>query len=183
MNVELRPDFPVTDEACREATGKDFATWSAEMAARPELANKRRDAIQYIADQVGRSPGEYWWCTTIWVEHEARIGKVQKDGRPEGYNICNTKSVKAPIADVMAAVLAVIPAERIVRVRENKDIRATWQTEGCEHPSEIDATFVESGGKVAINVMVNRIQSRAESDGLRRAWSAKLAEIKSALES
>lgn len=66
----------------------------------------------------------------IYVEHERRHGILQKDGRPEGYNICVTKNVKAPVERVLAALVASIPPERVTRVREGKDVRATWLTPG-----------------------------------------------------
>ena len=182
MNVELRPDFPVTDDACREATGKTFAEWSDAIHARPELEGKRRETINWIWDQVGRSPAQAWWGTTIWVEHERKLGRVQKDGRPEGYNICVTKSVAAPADRVLAAIVDSIPAERVVRVREGKDVRATWHTEGMPSATEIEATVKETGGKTALMLNHRRIDSRDEADGLRRAWQARFDEIKRSIE-
>lgn len=182
MNVELRPDFVVSDEACREATGKTFGEWSAAIAAQPEIAGKRRETINWLWDQVGRSPAQAWWGTTIWVEHERLIGKVQKDGRPEGYNICVTKSVVAPADRVLAAIVESIPAERVQRVREGKDVRATWHTPGAAAETEIEATFKETAGKTAITLMHKRIDTRDEADGLRRAWQGRLDEIKRTLE-
>jgi hypothetical protein len=182
MEIELRPDCPITDEACREATGKTFLEWSKELEGKPEFEGKRREAINWLWDQTGRSPSQAWWGTTIYVEHERRLGKVQKDGRPEGYNICVTKSVKASVDKVLSAIVASIPAERVVRVREGKDLKATWHTAGVGAPTEIEATVKETDGKVAIAVMHKRIDTREEADGLRRAWQVRLDEIKKSLE-
>ena len=182
MKVELRPDFPVNDDACREATGKSFSEWSDLISLQTEIAGKRRETINWLWDQVGRSPSQAWWGTTIWVEHERRLGKVQKDGRPEGYNICVTKSVAAPADRVLSAIVDSIPTERVQRVREAKDVRATWHTDGTLAPTEIDATVKEAGGKTAITLMHKRIDTREEADGLRRAWQARLDEIKRTLE-
>lgn len=183
MDVELRPDFPVTDDACREATGKGLDEWSEILSAKPEFEGKRRDAVAWLWDQTGRSANELWWGTTIYVEYERRRGKLQKDGRPEGYNICVTKSVAAPIDRVLTAIVDSIPAEGIGRIREGKDVRAIWHTPGAEAPTEIEATVKETAGKVAIAVMHKRIDARDEADGLRRAWQSRLDEIKRDLES
>lgn len=182
MNVDLSSDFPVTDDACKEATGKTFAEWSEAILGQPEIAEKRREAINWVWDQVGRSPAQAWWGTTIWVEHERRLGRVQKDGRPEGYNICVTKSVKAPIDQVLQALVDSIPSEHVKRVREGKDVKATWQTDGSLATTEIDATVKDTAGKVAITLMHKRIDTRDEADGLRRAWQARMDEIKRTLE-
>ncbi len=182
MKIDLSPDFPVTDDACREATGKTFGEWFEAIAGVPEYAGKRRETINWIWDQVGRSPSQAWWGTTIWVEYERSLSRVQKDGRPEGYNICVTKAVKAPIDDVLKAIVASIPADRVLRVRDGKDVKATWQTEGLAASTEIEATVKDTAGKVAIAVMHKRIDTREEADGLRRAWQARLDEIKKGLE-
>lgn len=181
MNVEMKSDFPVTDEACKSATGKSLTEWSAELSSHPEFVGKRREAINWLWDQVGRNPAGSWWGTTIWVEHERRIGKLQKDGRIEGYGICSTKTVVAPVDKVLSAVAQKIP--NITRIREGKDIRAKWQTLGCSDESDIDAMFVEKAGKTGITLNHNRIQTREEADGLRRYWSECLTEIKGSLES
>ena len=180
MDVELRPDFPVTDEACREATGKGFGEWSSVLSAMPEIDGKRREAINWLWDQVGRSSTQAWWGTTIYVEHERRLGRVQKDGRPEGYNICVTKSVTAPAEGVLDAIVRELPAD--VRVRPAKDAKGSWQTPGAPVPVGVEATVKDAAGKVAVNVMFKRISTRGEADGLRRAWGAKLDEIKRAVE-
>ncbi len=183
MNVDLHPDFPVDDESCRAATGKTLDEWSELLSAKPELAGKRRESISWLWDQTDRSSTAMWWGTTIYVEHERRLGKVQKDGRPEGYNICVTKSVAAPIERVLGALVNSIPSERVTRVRDGKDVRATWHTPGTEAPTELEAMVKEATGKVGITLYHKRIETRAEADGLRRAWQGRLDEIKRELES
>jgi hypothetical protein len=180
MAIELRSDFPVTDEACREATGKTLVEWSTELFAKSEFAGKRREATNWLWDTTGRSPAGAWWGITIWVEHERKIGKLQKDGRLEGYGICSTKTVKAPVDKVLGAIAEKIP--NISRIREGKDIRAKWETPGGSGETDLDVMFVEKDGKTSITLNHNRIQTREEADGLRRYWSETLADIKSKLE-
>jgi hypothetical protein len=182
MKIDLSPDFPVTDDACREATGKSLGEWFDAIAGVPEYAGKRRETINWLWDQTGRSPAQAWWGTTIWVEYERSLNRVQKDGRPEGYNICVTKTVKAPVDDVLKAIVETIPSDKVLRVREGKDVKAGWHTEGVASPTEIEATVKDTAGKVAIAVMHKRIDTRDEADGLRRAWQARLDEIKKELE-
>lgn len=177
MDIELRSDFPVTDEACREATGKTLAEWSASL----EGQTKRRDSISAICDATSRSVSGVWWATTIWVEHERRIDRRHKDGRFEGYSICSTKNIKAPAAAVQAELAKRF--DRITRLRDGKDIRADWRTAGADHDTDVDVSFKEVDGKTAVLLNHNRIQTREEADGLRRAWSAELDSVKKQLES
>ncbi len=180
MSIELKSDHPVTDDACKAATGKSLSEWSAILSSKPEFVGKRRDAINWIWDQTSRDTTGSWWGVTIWVEHERKIGKNQKDGRLEGYGICSTKTVNAPVDKVLSAVAEKIP--NITRMREGKDIKAKWQTPGGSGESDVDAMFTDKAGKTGITLNHNRIQTREEADGLRRFWSEALDEIKKKLE-
>ena len=180
ITVELVSDAPVTDEACLAATGKTLTQWSSELGE--QTFRNRREATVWLWDQVGRSPAQAWWGITIWVEHERRTGKLQKDGRMEGYGICSTKTVKAPVEKVQEALLRAMDGAEIVRVRDGKDVRAKWTTPGIEGFTEVDAALAPQDGKVGITLNHTRIQTREEADGLRRAWSDALAQVKSECE-
>lgn len=180
MKVKLNSDHPVTNEACLAATGKTLDEWAKVIGDHSEIATKRREAIHFVADTTGRSVEGIWWATTIWVEYEKRAGRVQKDGRPEGYNICCTKSIAAPIENVQKSLEKEF--KNITRVRDGKDIRAVWRTEGVDADTDVDVTMKEVGNKVAIALMHQRIGSREEADGLRNYWTERLAALKSSLE-
>lgn len=179
MAITLKSDFPVTDEACRAATGKTFDEWAKAIAGNSEIASRRRDATLWIVGS-GRSTEAVWWATTIWVEYEKRIGRVQKDGRPEGYHICSTKSISAPIDQVQKALEGEFA--NITRVRDGKDIRANWRTEGTAYDTEIEVQMVQAGPKVGITLNHKRIPERDEADGARTYGSERLAALKAKLE-
>lgn len=200
MRVHLISEHEVGDEACVKSTGKPLAYWVEQIASRPELAGSRREAINWLYAEMNKDP---WWPTTAWVEYEARHGIVKKDGRPEGYNICVTKTIAAPLArvfpsfdaDRLADWFGPVRAEgesftddsgnrlTIVRARDGKDHRWRWQTAGVEAETEVDIHLSEKAGKTGIVLNHNRIPSREEADGLRAAWGEALARLKSLLES
>jgi uncharacterized protein YndB with AHSA1/START domain len=69
------------------------------------------------------------------------------------------------------------------RVRENKDLRFTWENPAFTAPSQVDVTFDgKSPGKTLLMVNHSRIQTRAEADGLRAAWGEALDRLKQQLE-
>jgi len=199
MKIDLTSDFPVTEEACQSATGRTITGWIEALEAQGDACRTRRDATNWLAGEMGK---EYWWATTVWVEMERRKGIVKKDGRAEGYNICSTKTINAPVSRVYAAFAgpgglawfggtaeqdhSLTSSEghsgQAVRVRQDKDLRYAWQTKGSDHPTEVDVMFAEKGGKTGITLNHNRIQTREEADGLRRAWGEALARLKSELE-
>lgn len=180
MCVKLVSDFPMTNEACKQATGKSLDEWAETIRSNPDIANARRDAISWICEATTRTIEGTWWATTIWVEYEKRIGRVQKDGLPEGYNICSTKSIAASVGHVQKALEGEFM--NITRVRDGKDIRATWRTDGVEVDTDVEVMMAPAGNKIGITLNHKRIGSREEADGLRNYWSARLATIKAKLE-
>src|SRR5437763_11552116 len=101
MQVTFKPDSPITDAACQNATGKTFKAWFKELDGRG--GEKRREAIQWMYGEMGKGK-DVWWPTTVWVEYERAKGVVdKKDGRIEGYNICVTKTISASVPEVYAA--------------------------------------------------------------------------------
>jgi hypothetical protein len=47
---------------------------------------------------------------------------------------------------------------------------------------QVDVQFQDAKGKCLMNVMTSRIQTRAESDGLRNAWTDALNRLKAICE-
>ena len=131
----------------------------------------------------------------------------KKDGLAEGYTICVTKTISAPV-DKVYTVWTTAPGfakmfgdggtqvveeggtlscqagckGTFTRVRPNKDLRFTWEHPGCSAPMQLDVQFQDAKGKCLMNVMTSRIQTRAESDGLRNAWTEALNRLKSLCE-
>ena len=150
----------------------------------------------------------YWWPTTIYVEYEAHHGVKKKDGLAEGYSICATKTIKAPVDAVYKAWTnpkkfaemfgdggkqnvkegGAISCKagckgEFLRIRPNKDLRFSWEHKGCKAPMRVDVQFQDNKGKCLMNVMTARIQTRPEADGLRKAWGEALNRLKSICES
>ena len=70
-----------------------------------------------------------------------------------------------------------------LRVRENKDLRMTFETGGTSAPSQVDVQFQDKGkGKTGLLVNHSRIQTREEADGLRAAWAQALDKLKATCE-
>lgn len=205
MQVQNKPDFPIDDASCKANTGKTFGEWFAVLDSIDALAKGRRDSVNHVYGMIeGTDP---WWPTTIYVEYEKHKGIVKKDGLQEGYTICCTKSISAPVSKTYA--LWTDPkgfAEMFgdngkqdveeggtlscdggckatfTRVRPEKDLRFTWEHPGSTAPITVDVQFQDNKGKTLMNVMSSRIQTRAEADGLRNAWGEALTRLKALAE-
>lgn len=203
MKITNQPDHPVTDAECKKATGKTLKQWFKDLDEAGALKLGRRDTVQHI---YAVKP-DVWWATTIAVEYEGHKKVTKKDGLPEGYTICVTKTIAAPVAAVYKAWIdpkkfaemfgdggkqAVKDGGELVckggckgtftRVRADKDLRFTWEHPGCTAPMQVDVQFQDAKGKCLMNVMTSRIQTRSESDGLRNAWSEALSRLKAICE-
>jgi uncharacterized protein YndB with AHSA1/START domain len=205
MKVKLESQHPVTDEAVKKQTGKSWKEWFSILDKRGGVSKGRRDIGNYL---YGECKLDQWWCATLNVEYEAQNGVVEKDGRPKGYTICATKTIAAPIDDIFerwassdglnewfstknkAEVAdggkysnADGDAGTYKRVRRNKDLRFTWENPAHSGVSLVDVVFQDKGkGKTGVMVTHDRIQTRAEADGLREGWGAALDRLKALVE-
>ena len=203
MKVTNKPDFEVSDSAVKTATAKTFQEWFTELDGINGLKLGRRESVQHIYAQTK----DIWWSTTIYVEYEKHHGILKKDGLSEGYSICVTKSISAPVEKTYSIWVdgstfsqmfgddgkqEVTEGGKIacnggctgtfLRVRPNKDLRFTWEHPGCTAAMTVDVMFQDNKGKTLMNVMTSRIQTRGESDGLRDAWSEALVRLKAMAE-
>jgi uncharacterized protein YndB with AHSA1/START domain len=200
MKSTFKSDHPVTNEAAKAATGKTLDQWFTELDKANGLKLGRRE----INNRLYAQKLDPWWCATIAVEYEKHHDVRKKDGLFEGYFICATKTIGAPVAQVYKAWSngaelskwfgAAAKADvkdggtleskdgdkgTFLRVRENKDLRMTFETAGSSAPSQVDVQFQDKGkGKTGLLVNHSRIQTREEADGLRAAWGEALDQLK-----
>jgi uncharacterized protein YndB with AHSA1/START domain len=209
MKVINEPDYPSTDAACLSATGRDMPAWFEYLDRINGLKIGRREATSQMLDdaKLGRETESVWWVTTVYVEYEKARDVRKKDQLFEGYMICCTKNISAPVEKVYAtwtdpALFAEMFGDeakqtveegggfecksgckgKFTRVRPNKDLRFTWTHPGATSETLVDVMFQDAKGKCLMNVMTSRIQTRGEADGLRRAWADALARLKSLAE-
>lgn len=204
MKSTSKSDHPVTNEAAKAATGKTLDQWFAALDQMDGLKLGRRAINNHLYEQKV----DPWWCSTIAVEYEKHHDVRKKDGLFEGYFVCATKTIAAPLAEVFKAwssgaelskwfgkgakadvkdggAFATKDGDRgtFLRVRQNKDIRMTFENEEFSAPTQVDVQFQDKGkGKTGLLVNHTRIQTREEADGLRAAWAQALDQLKAVCE-
>ncbi len=203
MKIELRAEKPVTDASIQADTGKTFKQWFAVIDAFGGVGKGRRDIGNHLYEVHKVDP---WWSATLNIACEAANGIVEKDGRPKGYTICATKSIKASAAQCFDAFSTAAALDgwlgpkhaldfseggalgnadgnrAIVRkITPGKVIRLVWQ--GPEAPdTPIEVKFAPSGAKTTVMITHDRLQDREAADGFRRAWGEALDRLKAKLE-
>jgi uncharacterized protein YndB with AHSA1/START domain len=204
MKNTFKSDHPVTNEAAKAATGKTLDQWFKELDKADGLKLGRREINSRLYEQKI----DLWWCTTIAVEYEKHHDVRKKDGLFEGYFVCSTKTIAASPADVYKAWSTGAELSKwfgsgtkadvkdggsfqnkdgdkgtFLRVRQNKDLRMTFENAGLSGPTQVDVQFQDKGkGKTGLLVNHTRIQSRADADGLRAAWAHALEQLKATCE-
>ena len=164
----------------------------------------REAAVDWLAGELKVDP---WWSATITHEYELARGAVEKDGKPKGYTICATKSVKADPATCYAAFASAVALDKwfgpghdarieegghwrnadgnqatVRKATPGKTIRLVWEDAGLKMPAPVEIKFAPSGAKTTVMVTIERLQTRAEADGYRRAWGEALERLKQTIE-
>jgi uncharacterized protein YndB with AHSA1/START domain len=200
MKVERRADHAVSDTSCKSATGKTLADWFKSLDQHGGVAHGRRLLGNWLQVEHRVDP---WWSSTIVNEYEIARGDLAKDGKPRGYSICPTKTIKASpavcfqaFADPEALNAWFGPAHElelrehghwrnadgnrasIRKVNPGKNIRLLAEDEGLTLATPVEIKFESRGAHCTVMVSIDRLQTRAEADGYRRAWGEALGRLK-----
>jgi uncharacterized protein YndB with AHSA1/START domain len=204
MKVERKADHAVSGASCKSATGKTLAEWFKALDGHGGVALGRRTLGNWLIADMKVEP---WWSATICNEYEIARGDLDKDGKPKGYSICPTKSIKANAKSCFAAFSDAKALNAwfgpkhdvdlrdgghwrngdgnraaIRKVNAGKNIRFIAEDEGLTLPTPVEIKFESKGEKCTVMVSINRLQTRAEADGYRRAWGEALERLKAHLE-
>ena len=204
MKVERKSDHAVSEASCKEASGKSLAEWFKALDKHGGIPLGRRTLSKWIEHE---HKVDLWWSTTIVNEYEIARGDLAKDGKPKGYSICPTKSIKASAADCYAAFATAKTLDAwfgprhdvdmsegghwrnadgnrasIKKVNVGKNIRLIAEDAGLTLPTPVEIKFDGKGDKCTVMVSIERLQTRAEADGYRRAWAAALDKLKAYVE-
>ena len=204
MKVERKADHAVSESSCKSATGKSLAEWFKALDRHGGAALGRRTLSKWIEHE---HDVDLWWATTITNEYEIARGDLAKDGKPKGYSICPTKSIKASpkkcftaFADSQALNAWFGPRHdvdlrdgghwrnadgnraTIKKVNPGKNIRLIAEDPGLSLPTPVEIKFTPNGQNCTVMIAIERLQTRAEADGYRRAWSEALDRLKALVE-
>jgi uncharacterized protein YndB with AHSA1/START domain len=202
MRIELRPDHAI--DTAVTATGKSLPQWFAEIDAWGGAALGRREIGQRLLNGYKLDP---WWIATLNIEYEAAKGIVEKDGRAKGYTICATKSLKAAPEACYAAFASAAALDRwlgpghalefrdggalrngdgnqasIRKLSPAKTIKLVWQQPDAAPDTPVEVKFAPAAARTTVMITHERLQNRADADGLRRAWGEALERLKAVIE-
>jgi uncharacterized protein YndB with AHSA1/START domain len=204
MKIELRADRTVDDTNAKTETGRTLKQWFSEFDALGGPGKGRREIGNHLYETYKLDP---WWIATLNIEYEATRGLKEKDGRAMGYTICATKSIKATPEACYAAFATPAALDSwfgqeheidfreggqisnadgnratIRKINPAKTIKLVWEQDNAASDTPVEVKFQPAGAKTTVMITHDRLQTRAEADGLRRAWGEALDRLKAALE-
>jgi len=204
MKVERKADHAVSEASCKEATGKTIADWFKALDKHGGIELGRRELSKWMEHEHGLTT---WWAATVTHEYEIARGDLAKDGKPKGFMICPTKSIKASPKDCYAAFANAKALDAwfgpkhdvdmrdgghwrngdgnratIKKVNAGKNIRIIAEDPGLTLPTPVEIKFTPNGKNCTVMIAIERLQTRAEADGYRRAWGEALERLKAFIE-
>jgi uncharacterized protein YndB with AHSA1/START domain len=204
MKVDCTAEFVVSDDSCKAATGKTLGEWFALIDARGGPAIGRREIGQYLFAEM---KVDAWWSATINCEYEVARGVMDKDGKPRGYTVCATKTLKADPQQCYQAFADAPAWDRwfgsghqlsladggkfsnadgnratVKKANPGKTLRLIWEDPALSLPTPVEIKFTPAGAKTTVIITIDRLQTRAEADGYRRAWGEALDRLKQVVE-
>lgn len=174
----------VSDEAVRNATGRDWRSWAEILDA--------ADASQWPHARIARWLVEThgvpsWWNQTVTVAYE-RFRGLREIGqrRGGGYDVGRTRTVAVPL-------------EHLRRAFEDDRFRDRWlhdivldrvpsrSTRSLRFRTPEGGTVVawfepKTGDKASVSVQLEGLESREAADAAREAWGRRLDALKGLLE-
>jgi uncharacterized protein YndB with AHSA1/START domain len=204
MKVERKADHVVSEASCKEATSKTIADWFKALDKHGGIKLGRRELSKWMEHEHGLTT---WWAATVTHEYEIARGDLAKDGKPKGFMICPTKSIKASPKDCYAAFANAKALDAwfgpkhdvdmrdgghwrngdgnratIKKVNAGKNIRLIAEDPGLTLPTPVEIKFTPNGKNCTMMIAIERLQTRAEADGYRRAWGEALERLKAFIE-
>ena len=70
----------------------------------------------------------------------------------------------------------------VKKANPGKTIRLSWEDPDLTLATPVEFKFAPAGAKTTVMVTIDRLQTRAEADGYRRAWGEALDRMKSVVE-
>jgi len=196
---------PISDEAVKTATGRDWSAWIAVLDADGCRAMDHAPLARHLADRHGVAA---WWSQTIAIEYEIARGTRERGQRSSGFGVDVQRTVAAPVERAWAAWTVAGELARwftteaevdlrvggryrnadgdageFTRIEPNQRLRFTWEQPQHRHGSVVEVTFTDRGdGRTTIRLSHTRLGSADDVADLRTGWSWAMDSMKAYLE-
>ena len=169
---------PVSDEAVKKATGRDWPAWCA--ALDKERASRLTHAE--IATLVHRKfKVRPWWSQMVTVGYEQLRGLRELHQKAGGFEISRSRTIAAPIDRVYRAWQSpsirrrwlTHPDVSFSTAHANKSLRFVW----VDGKTRAQAEFLDKGSKTAVTVTHSKLTDGKAAAKMKKYWSAQLDKL------
>ncbi len=173
----------MSDEAVARATAKRWPEWTTYL---DELGATEMPHKEIAAHLVASFDFGGWWAQSVTVGYE-RLRGLRDVGqqRGGGYDVNKSKTFAVSVEALWAAFVA-------------DDVKARWLDDseltfhklspmksmrgGRTDGTKVDVSFTDKGpAKSTVTIQHRKIQTKAQADGVRREWTARLDRLKALL--
>lgn len=201
--LETRSSRQIGDDRVREATGRTWDEWEAELDARG-AADLSHTKMAELLETEFKVSG--WWAQAVTVDYERRKGRrAVGQTAATGFNIGVRRTLPLSLdaawrlltsPEGMRAWLGGAPApEKGARyatpdgatgevrvVQPGSHLRVTWHKPGWARPTTIQVRAIPAGEKTTISFHEEHLPGAAEREERRRHFTAALDALQHGLE-
>ncbi|SHI38495.1 protein of unknown function [Nocardiopsis flavescens] len=173
----------VSSDAVRERTGHGYDTWFARLDAWGATARSHREIAAHLVQEHGVGG---WWAQSLTVAYEQERGMRVPGRRADGYTASASKTVRAPLEDVFAALVHDQVRERWLQGTDLAVLSHTPPRRVTADPG--DGTRVvlyltdRGGDRVSVAVEQSRLADAASAARAKESWREHLGRLKSLVE-
>ena len=175
---------PMSDEAVRAATGKDWQGWFTVLDA----AGARAMAHMQIAAYLNREQGVAgWWSQMVANGYERARGLRDKHQMPDGYQISASKTLGVPLAILYQAwsepekLRRWLAGEPVAgrKATPGKSLRLTWR----DGPTTVEVNFYGKGQtKSQVTVQHSKLATADDAERMKAYWKDALQRLELSLD-
>lgn len=181
---EPEVEMPVSDQAMRDATGRDWAGWLTMLDEWGALDHTHTETARYLVDEHGISG---WWSQAVTVGYERARGMRRLHEVSSGFAVGANRTIavalqRASDAFTDAALRRKWLPDVDLRQRTTKpgwSARFDWPKDG----SRVVVYFVpKADDRTQVSVQHERLPDSDAAERMKSFWRERLTELKKQLE-
>jgi hypothetical protein len=167
---------PVSDEALKRATGRDWAEWCRLLDGAGAKTLTHAEIARMVHDRFN---GGDWWSQMVTVGYERMRGLRSANQRRSGsFEVSKSKTIAAPINRVYEAWHPAAKRKRwlanpsidVTSATPSKTMRFGW----VDGKSRAAAYFVSKGEKTAVTVQHAKLADAKTAEKMKKYWGTQL---------
>jgi hypothetical protein len=177
-------ELPSSESATLTATGRPYAEWFAMLDAWGAMDRTHTEIARWLREDQGV---DGWWAQNVTVGYERARGRRAVGQMARGYAVGVSRTIRVEASVALAAFTDVTIRERWLPgapMTQRKTTTANGaRFDWADPPSRIVVSVDPKGARTTVWVSHEQLPDGATADVQKTAWRARLAALKTILES